>query len=241
MITILERCQAVNEIVSQVVSARKLQHARARLERRTREWADKRAKLTASRGRAEWVGLQPGAVVAFLQKRDQLATHAKEAVVRLSGGEDVTALTEDPLWTKLLKSAEGAADSLEEAVRQAWRGIVEGAGTLEEPAGLEATLPQTPANKQALDAYRLKYRDYKKLADQVVPRSATDRESLEHAVRECRSALSTVQRQVPKEVDEFFRAVDGYTATLALVTPQVLRWLEDNGQLARYQVRIAGK
>ena len=235
----LERCRAVNEAVSQVISARRLQHVRARLEQRTREWAERRANLTALRGRAEWVHLQPSEVVAFAQRRDQLANHAKEAVGRLSAGEDVSTLTEDPLWTKLLKSAEGTADSLEEAVHQAWRVIVEGAGTLEAPAALEATLPQTPANKQALDAYRSRYRDYKKLADQAAPRGPTDRENLEHAVGECRSALSTVQRDVPKEVDDFFRAVDAYTATLTHVTPHVLRWLKDNGQLARYQVRIA--
>ncbi|MFN3629365.1 MAG: hypothetical protein ACK4XK_04790, partial [Casimicrobiaceae bacterium] len=110
-----------------------------------------------------------------------------------------------------------------------------------EPSALEATLPQTPANKQALDGYRAKYRDYRKLASQAAPRSATDGENLEHVVRECRSALATVQRDVPKEVDEFFRSVDAYTATLAHVTPNVLRWLEDNGQLVRYQVRMAAK
>lgn len=241
MTTMLERCQAVSETVSQVISARKLQHARVRLEQRNQEWADHRAKLTTSRDRAEWVRLQPSEVLAFVQKRDQLATHAKEAVGRLSNGEEVAKLTEDPLWTKLLKSAEGAAETLEEAVRQAWRGFVEAAGTLEEPAALEATLPQTPTNKQALEAYKTKYRDYKKLADQSVPRTAADRETLERTVGECRTALSTVQRDVPKEVDAFFRAVDAYTATLAHVTPQVLRWLEENGQLGRYQVRIAGK
>lgn len=241
MTTMLERCRGVSETVSRVVTARKLQHARARLEQRTQEWAERRSKLIASRGRAEWVQLEASEVAAFVQRRDQLANHAKEAISRLSGGEDVSTLTEDPLWTKLLKSAEGAADSLEEAVREAWRGIVEGAGTLEEPLALEATLPQTPANKQALDSYRAKYRDYRRLADQAAPRSATDSESLEHAVRECRSALTTLQRDVPKEVDEFFRAVDAYTATLAHVTPKVLHWLEDNGQLVRYQVRIATK
>lgn len=241
MTTMLERCRAASETVSQVTTARKLQHVRARLEQRTQEWTERRSKLLASRGRSEWVQVRPSEVAAFVQRRDQLAIHAKEAVSRLSGGEDVSALTEDPLWTKLLKSAEGAADSLEEAIRDAWRGIVEGAGTLEEPSALEATLPQTPANKQALDGYRAKYRDYRKLAGQAAPRSATDSENLEHAVRECRSALATVQRDVPKEVDEFFRAVDAYTATLAHVTPNVLRWLEDNGQLVRYQVRIAAK
>lgn len=241
MTTMLERCRATSELLSQVTSARKLQHVRARLEHRTKEWAERRTKLAAVRGRAAWVQLDPSEVGAFIKKRDQLATHAQEAVSRLSTGEDVSTLTEDPLWTKLLHSAEGAAESLEEAVRQAWREVVEGAGVLEEPVALEATLPQTPANKQALDNYRTKYREYRRLADQSVPRSATDKADLEFAVTECRSVLSTVQRDVPKEVDAFFRAVDSYTATLAHVTPDVLRWLDENGQLGRYQVRVVAR
>jgi len=237
----LERSKAVSETMALLITARKLQHKRARLEQRTQEWAERRSKLIASRSRAEWIQMQPSEIAAFVQRRDQLANHAKEAVSRLSGGEDVSALTEDPLWTKLLKSAEGAVESLDEAIRQGWRAIVDEAGALEEPSALEATLPQTPANKQALDNYKTKYRDYRKLADQAAPRSAGDSGNIVTAVRECRNALATLQPDVPKEVDEFFRAVDGYTATLAYVTPEVLRWLKDNEQLARYQVRIAAK
>lgn len=241
MTTMLARCKTVSETVSQVVAARKHQHDRARLEQRTKEWAEQRLRLDDLPGRAEWVQLLPDEVSAYVKKRDQLANHAKAALSRLSGDEGVSTLTEDPLWKKLLSSAEGVADSLEEAIRQAWRGIVERAGVLEAPSALEATLPQTPANKQALDSYKAKYRDYKKLAEQDAPHSATDGANLVQAVRECRSALATVQRDVPKDVDMFFRAVDAYTATLAHVTPEVLQWLEDNGQLVRYQVRIVAK
>lgn len=237
----LERCRATNELLSQVTSARKLQHVRASLEHRTKEWAERHKKLGTARTRAEWVQLDPSEIAAFVKMRDQLAIHAQEAVRRLSTGEDVSTLTEDPLWIMLLKSAEGVTDSLDETIRQAWQQIVDGAGALEEPLALEATLPQTPANKQALDNYRNKYREYKKLANQSVPHSATDKEDLELVVRECRSVLSTVQRNVPKEVDAFFRSVDSYTATLAHVTPEVLRWLTDNGQLERYQVRMVAR
>lgn len=241
MTTLLARCQAAAASVAEVGISRRNQHVRARLEERAREWSEQRSKLAAAYGRAEWIGLHPGEVAQFVQKREQLSRHARDAVERLATGEDVTTLTEDPLWTKLLKSAAGAGDALDEAVRTAWRDFIDRLGTVEAPASLEATLPKTPANHQALEAYRPKYAEFKKLSDQLVPRSPEDKARLERVIAECRSALSGVQRHVPKEVDEFFRAVDAYSATLALVTPGVLRWLAENGQLNRYQVRIAGK
>jgi hypothetical protein len=241
MTTLLVRCQAVSAIVADVETARRDQHVRERLGERAREWSEQRSKLTAARGRAEWIELQPKQVAQFVQKREQLSRHAKEAVDRLATGAGVATLTEDPLWTKLLKSASGAADALDEAVRAAWRELIDKLGALDSPATLDATLPKTPANRQALEAYRAQYAEFKKLSEQLVPRSAEDKARLERVIAECRNALSNVQRDLPKEVDEFFRAVDAHRATLALVTPGVLSWLAQNGQLDRYQVRIADK
>jgi hypothetical protein len=197
--------------------------------------------LTAARGRAEWIDLRPENVAPFVQKRDQLSRHAKEAAERLSTGEEVTALTEDPLWTKLLKSAAGAADVLDEAVRAAWRDFVDGLGPLDAPSTLEATLPKTPTNLLALEAYRLPYIEFRRLSEQSLPRSTIDKARLQAVIVECRNALKKVQRDVPEEVDQFFRAVDAHSATLAKVTPGVLLWLKENRQLDRYEVRIAAR
>jgi hypothetical protein len=239
--TLLARCKVVHAVVADVEIARRNQHVRARLEERTREWNEQRTKLTAAQGRAGWMGLQTQQVVEFVQKHEQLARNAKEAVERLTAGDDVTTLTEDPLWTKLLKSAASAAEVLDESVRAAWRVFADKLGPLDSPNTLEATLPKTPANRQVLDEYRSKYAEFKKLSEQSTPRSAEDRARLERVIAESRSALAKVQRNVPKEVDEFFRAVDANSATLALVTPSVLQWLTENRQLDRYQVRIVGR
>ena len=241
MTTLSTRFELVIALVGEVETSRRNQHVRARLEQRAREWSEHRGKLKACQGRAEWVGLQPEHLPAFVQKRQQLAHIAKEAGDRLSTGEDVTALTEDPLWTRLLKSAVGATEVLDEAVRAAWREFVEKLGALDSPAVLEASLPKTPANRQVLETLRPLHADFKRLSEHPTPRGPEDKLRLEQVAAECRLALTKLQRDVPKEVDEFFRAVDALTATLAHVTPQVLRWLDENGQLGRYQVRISGK
>lgn len=240
MTTLLARCRAATAIVAQVEAARRNQHVRARLEQRTREWNEQRSKLAAAHGRAEWIDLQPAEIAQFVQMHEQLSRFARQALDRLGNGLDVTTLTEDPLWAKLLNLAQGAADALDGAVQARWHEFVDNLGALESPTALEATLPKTPANVEALDAYRPKYSEFKKLSDQSVPRSSEDKSRLEGVIAEGRTVLSNLQRNVPKEVDDFFRAVNANAASLALVTPTVLHWLAENRQLNRYQVRIAG-
>lgn len=241
MKTLLARCQVVGAMMSDLESARRNQHVRASLEERASEWNEQRAKLSIAHDRAGWIDVRPGQSAQFVQRKEQLSRYAKEAVQRLASGVDVATLTEDPLWTKLLKSAVGANEALDQAVRDAWREFVDKVGTLESPAALEATLSKTPVNRQAIEIYRPRYAEVKKLAEQPHPRSAADKAALKRAVAECRKALESIQRDVPKEVDKLFRAVDANEATLALVTPTVFQWLSENGQLERYQVRIAGK
>ncbi len=241
MTTLSTRLGLVDALVGEVETSRRNQHVRARLEQRAREWDEHRSKLIVCQGRAEWAGLQLEHVTAFAQKRQQLALIAKEASARLTTGEDVTALTEDPLWTRLLKSAVTATEVLDEAVRRAWREHVENLGSLDSPGMLEASLPKTPTNRQALETLRPLYAEFKKLSEHPTPRGPDDKLRLEKLVTECRQVLTKLQRDVPREVDEFFRAVDAFAATLSNVTPQVLRWLDENGQLGRYQVRISEK
>ena len=88
-------------------------------------------------------------------------------------------------------------------------------------------------------AYRPRYVVYRRLFEQGVPRSAEDKAILERTIAECRAELAKVERNVPADVEKFFQAVDAYNATLSHVTPDVLRWLKDNGQLDRYLVRTA--
>src|SRR5262245_42874009 len=106
MTTLSARCQAVSAIVADVETARKNQHVRERVEQRTQEWNEQRGRLSVVTKQAEWLALHYRQQPEFAQRHELLSRNAKEAVERLAAGEDVTALTEDPLWSKLLASAE---------------------------------------------------------------------------------------------------------------------------------------
>lgn len=241
MTSLIERCQDAYEDLAKIELARRNAHARSQVQERAREWGEHVARLSLTLERAEWAGLIPEEVSPFLIKREQLRKNATDASARLSAGEDVSHLTADALWTRLLQSTTSATDSLEEAVKARWQASVQEEGALAAPAELKAKIEPTPPNRQALADYAVPYANYRRLAGYVMPRSAQDKEALQSAVAQCRAELAKLDYDVPADVAAFFRAVDSSIATLASLTPEVLRWLRDNGQLDRYVVRSAGQ
>ena len=237
MTTILQRAQAVSATLADLESERRNIHVRDKLEQRTREWNGQRNKLTAARQKAEWIDIASGQTPALAESWNQLCWNAGEALSRLESGDDVSKLTEDPLWTRLLGSAENAAEILSTAVLEEWRKFVDELGALESPEKLEATLPKTPANRRVLQVYAPSFAKFRSLTGQDMPRSPGDKEGLRRAISDCREALAGLERNVPEEVEKFFRAVDSGNATLSHITPSLLRWLEANSQLDNYQVR----
>ncbi|MDM4769073.1 hypothetical protein [Solimonas sp. SE-A11] len=238
MTTMLQRAQAVGSMLSDLENERRNIHVRGKLELRTQEWKVRRDKLAAAQLKAEWVEFAPEQAPPIAESWNQLRRNAGEALSRLESGDDVSKLTEDPLWTRLLGSAENATGLLNAAVSEEWRRFVDELGALESPEKLEATLPKTPANRRVLQAYAPGYAEFRKLAGQEMPRSPGDKESLRQAISGSREVLSGLERNVPEEVENFFRAIDAGSATLSLITPSLLRWLEANGQLDNYQVRV---
>jgi hypothetical protein len=241
MTSLLERCHSANQDLAKIEAARQNAHARSQIQERAKEWTDKVSRLSTAHERANWVGVVPAEVPAYLSKREQLRKNATDASTRLQAGEDVSHLTADALWTRLLQSAEGAAEALEDAIKFAWQAAVQEQGTLAAPAELEAKVSPTPANREALANYSAPYATYKKLVGYSLPRSGQDRVALQTSVEQCRALLAKLDYDVPADVAAFFRAVDSNTATLSILTSQVLRWLKENGQLDRYLVRGAAK
>jgi hypothetical protein len=240
MTTLIERCIAANAQLDQIEAARRNANARALVQQRAKEWDEHLTNIRAARERANWMSLSPGDLLTAVSRLNQLRHNAEEALGRLKEGEDVSTLTADALWTRLLQSAAGAAEAFDDAVKVAWRGFVDAQGSLTAPAELQGQLAATPTNEQAMKAYRVVHVVYSRLVTQPMPRGAQDKTNLLDAMNACRAELAKMQHDVPAEVETFFRAVYGNTATLVLLTPGVLQWLADNGQLHRYTVRSAG-
>src|SRR5688572_2975290 len=121
MTTLLERCQALSVQMDQLEVARRNANVRMLVQERTKEWSDRYARLKGARERAAWLSLSDANLPAAAAKVAQLRHNAAESLTRLNAGENVSSLTEDAMWTRLLQSAEGAAEALNEGVKTAWR------------------------------------------------------------------------------------------------------------------------
>ena len=239
MTTLIERCQAVDLQFEQLDLARMNANVRKLVQERTREWAERYAKLKAARERAAWLALSEEDLPVASERRVQLQHNAQESLARLTSGADVSTLTEDAMWTRLLQSAEGAANALNDGTQAAWRSFIDAQGGLVAPHDLRDQVSATPTNERVIAAYRALYAGYSKLDGQALPRGAEDKDLLLQTIQACRLELSKVEHNVPSDVEEFFRAVFSNSATLASLTPGVLKWLGENGHLERYMIRSA--
>jgi hypothetical protein len=96
-------------------------------------------------------------------------------------------------------------------------------------------------NDAAIAAYQTHYGVYASLVKISMPRSANDVAQLSQFIANCRAEAAKITFDVPPDVQRFFQAIQSDSATLAALTPDVLRWLSENGQLARYRIRRAGQ
>lgn len=237
MKTLLDRCQNTIADLAKIQAARKTAHQRAALQQRVAEWNERLRKIQSAHEHARWAALSPAKDASCIASLGKLRRIVATAEDRISKGEDPAVLTTDALWKKLITSAENYTDALTEAAKSAWSSQVGSQGALETPTQLETAIAATPANQQALAAYQRHHADFRRLAAQPLPRTEDDLRLLRQAVTGCRGELQKIQYDVPAEVAAFFRAVYANVATLSCLTPPVLAWLRENGQLDRYAIR----
>lgn len=234
-------CKDLSSTLAQLEAARRGVNDGAAIDERRQQWSAKLAPLQAVRERASWLGLVPAAVpehaVQFLRTKELAA----EAAARLETTPEIAALTGDDLWVRLLQSAEDAAHSLSEAVKERWAQAVTAFRELTPPDQLRITASPLPANERLLSAYEVDFRQAGRLAAQEFPRTADDPAALEAAIASCQTAAAGLRFDAPEEVETFFRALNAHGAHLGLVTPTVLAWLAENGDLQNYIVRRSGR
>ncbi|MEO5685883.1 MAG: hypothetical protein ABIR54_00855 [Burkholderiaceae bacterium] len=241
MTSLLQRCTVLTTKAEQLKAAQRHASQQREVQERTKEWKTQYQKLTVADSRAACLQLAEQAAGSVADKRSHLRHNAAQVLERLKSQEDIAELTSDAAWTRLLASVEGLAQELEAAAKAAWATHIESQGALEDPEWLENRAPSTPMNAAAISAYKTHYRSYASLAKLPMPRTADDVANLAVFIRECRAQVANVALDVPKDVQAFFEAIQLGTATLSTLTPNVLLWLRENGQLERYKVRSASQ
>jgi hypothetical protein len=233
----MEQCLQARSTIDRLVVAQRLQHQRATLRERSAEWAKVCADWTSAVERAGWLDLRPqdvqGCATALVTARDD----ARDAAKRLIEMEDVAKLAADPLWTRLLQAFAKATEALRTATGNAWRMKCDGMDRPTAPSVLRAQAANIPANRDVLKRYDQTYNVYLRLIEQSIPRSAADVSTLETAEDDCKQIRSELTTDAPAAVEAFFRAVDEHSATLASLTPEILEWLGEYGQLKQYSIR----
>lgn len=232
-----EQCLQALSTIKTLVLAQQNQHQRLTLLERTTEWKKVRADWRRTVEQASWLELRTDSVPDCQKIQLGLRRDAREAADRLDAKQDVAALAADPLWTRLLQSTDKATNALRQATEVAWRSWIDATEAPIAPAALKAKVPGIPSNREILQRYGTVYADYERLVKQSAPRSAGDAAALRAIEVECKAAVNGLNYDVPPGVEAFFRAVDGHSATLENLTPEVLQWLGENSRLKHFMIR----
>ena len=233
-----DRCAAVATSLVKVDAASRNANQRAAVEIRAREWNTRRSELEGVQKRISLVGLKSSDIPAAANTVNHLRSLAVEAAARLAESGDVSTLPNDDLWTRLLTTAEGVQEALSNAGQEAWRSLVSSIGTVEVPHEVRARLPMTtPPNAEVFAQYEAQHAVYSRIANQKLPTSADDTQTLRDAVATMRLLYGRLQFDVPEDVEAFFRAVNSGGAGLELLTDVVRNWLEKSGQIGRFLIK----
>lgn len=240
MTTLLQRCQALDAKLTSLALAMRHANDLNLIHQRTQEWKERNKRLEVLRSRTACLTFAAEDVRGVTAKRAALRQNAETVLARLQQQDDISELTRDAAWRRLLSSSEGMREVLEEAGRRAWSTYRDEQGTLEDPAVLSQRTPPTPQNNDALQAYRASHAAYRSIASLSLPRSPDDLTQLTAHVAACRQAFARLTFDLPADVKLFFEAINAGNATLAKVTPSVLEWIAEHGRLDGFSVRSSG-
>lgn len=237
MPSLLERCATVRAGLDRANLANETRREMATLSSRAREWTDRLSRYSQVRERQRWLPLVPEVMDVVELANARVTPLAKEVAARLAA-EGVHGLSKDDLWVRLLNSAESATKATEEALREGWRQQVAALGEVTGPSVLERQVSSTASNKEILEKYSRAYDRYRSLAKVGLPSDPSALTELKEAVATLRQAHARLNFSGSNEVKQFLSAVDQGGASLHLLTPAVLQWLQENDDIGRFIVKI---
>ncbi|MBC8648374.1 hypothetical protein GYM54_01300 [Pseudomonas sp. MTM4] len=207
------------------------------LQQRLREWTK---HANARRALVEKVRIVEPSLLAredIVQADCAVKGLAQQAKTLLLAGGNLQDLAVDNLWTRLIAAAESANDKVRSAARDQWRQFVESLGRVDTPTYLDEQMLRTPANEDLLRTYKEHYPKYSAIARTDLPASTSTPDELIRVV----STLQDVQQQLkgtaPEAVRLFLKAVESGGASMDLITPEVMQWLQANDEPSRFVVK----
>lgn len=236
MPTLLEQCTEVQAGLTRAQQANLTRQELAALSKRAEEWSKRRERRLSVKARQNLVPTNAESLEEVCAANAAVVPLTVQAAQRLAA-EGVQGLLQGGLWPQLLNRADSANEKTAEVVRQAWRAFVTSMGEVSPPAALERLAPRTPGNDSALSDYRRYYTSYQSLTRQDMPSDAATVDAIRGAVDALRQARARLTLSAPEAVRRFLDAVDAGGASLQLLTSEVLQWLSDYDDIARFAIR----
>lgn len=236
MPTLLEQCTEVQAGLTRAQQANLTRQELAALSKRADEWSRRRVRRLSLRAKQDLVPADATLVEEVRAANSAVVPLTVLAAQRLAA-EGVQGLLQGGLWPQLLNSADSANEKTTEVVRQTWRKFLASIGEISPPDALERLAPRTPGNDLALSDYRRSYAVFLSLSRQDVPSDSAVVDSVRGTVDALRQARSRLTLSAPDAVRRFLEAVDAGGASLQLLTSEVLQWLTEHDDIARFAIR----
>lgn len=144
-------------------------------------------------------------------------------------------------WRSMLDEIDAASRDLASAVLAAWRAYRQQVFAGDTPAVIRSRLARTKANDAAFNEYQRLF-DRLKAAFEALPSDRVVIDRVKQLAADLEAVAQNFDFAVPAGVKQFLEAVLSVSgAPLALLTPEVVKWLKENDSFDNYRVSATGR
>lgn len=148
---------------------------------------------------------------------------------------DSASLTMGKDWTKLQEETNRIIDDGQKSILNSWKSHIDALKPGQSPKELTGALAKTNKNNRALKGYTNLYSQLVGLRDGF-PDESNEIDRASRLSVELRQLSKSFDYDVPDNVKMFLSAIDQGGASLKLLTPEVIKWLDENSASDSYQI-----
>lgn len=240
MPTLFETCSEILNGLHRTRVANQTKHEVSALQQRLREWnqiASARATLLA---KCSFVNPALSTREEIVSDDAQVRALVSKARKILEDGGNVSALSDENLWVRLIARAENSNERYRSIAKIEWRSFIESLGHIEPPSNLEARMLKTPDNQALLKTYKQHFDSAQSILRAELPASEADKKTLISSVKSVQDLSVQLKSHAPEAVRVFLQTVQSGGASLAMATSEVLDWIRTNDDLDRFLIKPKG-
>lgn len=146
-----------------------------------------------------------------------------------------SSLTQGQTFNNVIDELEKFKEIQEESLNKDWKEHCDGMFTEFTPNNVETEIPETPDNQRFLRDWDASYNEYLSIS-QAVPHDLNVMNQVIKETDKLKKIYSQFNRDVPPDVTKFMAGIKNGLVTLELLTPVVLKYLNEKNLLSKYRV-----